>query len=68
MQPNETLIIQAQMKGSGASIHRLTGKIALYQDFCRHARNHPDEKQWLEGAENYERQLRKFVATGELEK
>lgn len=68
MQVDETLIIQAQQKATGASIHRLTGKIALYQDFCRHARNYPEEKQWADGAQKFEQQLRKFIATGELEK
>ncbi len=61
MQPDESLIVQAQMKSTGASVHYLANVISAYKLCCQ-----LDEPRFKKKTEKLEQKLRKFIYTGEL--
>lgn len=65
---DESLIAQAQLKATGANIHRVTNRLAIYKMYHDQADSQPEDEreQYFKIAEKSEKILRAFVVTGRL--
>lgn len=63
---DEALILQVQLKATGASIHRVNQLLCAYSSYAHIVEQEPDDAEAKSTLEETERLLRIFVATGQL--